>query len=883
MSLRLRSIRVANFRKFREPLTIDGLKDGLNIVIEPNEAGKSTLLEALRGAFFVRHGTKNQLAQSYAPHGDSVAPRIDLEFNIGDEAWSLSKQFLRSPFLEVRGPAGRSSGDEAEAILQALLGFGRDNSRLGDVAARGTLGLLWVAQAEALEVTAPGPIVRDTVLSALEAEVGTIMGGATFDRVRARVDEQFSNYWTNTGRDGTRLQAQAQARLEAAKAAAEDARRRLDGLERTFSDLEAGRTRLRLLHRDMADSADADARADLLKNLETAKAAAQILATRTAEHASTAARVRSLEDLLDRIEKATSAVTDSRNALVQARANRTDLSEELKEAKRNEVEARAEVKNARVVRQAAQDSLRAGQALVAEQRRRKAVDAAKERHERLKELENSYAAAREVSGRVLSAEAIEELEALDLEVTSAKVALSIGATRIEAVGPCDGITIDGEALEPGERSIAGETKIRLASSAELIIRPPASAVSAASELASALEARKNAFAAAGVPDLAAARARNDAAKAASSEMKAIETQISAITPADEDIDLPAGPAELKLFVANLREDVVQEHPAAPDQTGLEKALDDAESALAKAEGVFQSAAERWQAAAAKDAPLANAEGCAQRDVENALAHLEALERHPDFDGLQASLAKARKDAADASVALAEAQRNAAAHDETEVNRKIQVIDARAKSAFDAKRTLEMDIARLEATIDSEGGNGLADQAADAKEELEAAATALRRTVEEAETLKMLRSILDEARVETSQSFLGPVARRAKRHIARLLPGCELGFSEDLSLDHVIRAGLSEGCDNLSKGTQEQLAVLTRLAFADVLLEQGRPVSLILDDPLVYSDDGRLDLMTEILTEAAERMQVILLTCRERAFRHLDGNKIRLSEPLAAVA
>ncbi|HEX9965505.1 MAG TPA: AAA family ATPase [Allosphingosinicella sp.] len=882
MSLLIRSIRIDNFRKFREPLTIDGLKEGLNIIIEPNEAGKSTLLEALRGAFFVRHGTRNQLAQSYAPHGESVAPRIDVEFDVGDEAWSLSKQFLRSPSVEVRGPRGRSSGDEAVTVLQELLGFGRDTSRSGDVAAWGALGLLWVAQAEALSVTAPGQIVRDTVLSALEAEVGTIMGGATFDRVRARVDEQFSNYWTNTGRDGTRLQAQAQARLDAAKAAAEDAKRRLDGLEQTFSDLEAARTRLRALDREMADSADADARAGLLKNLETARAAAQILATRTAEQASAATRLRSLEDLLDRMEKAASAITDSQGALVQAQKNRADLSEELKEAKSNEEEAREEVKSARAVRQAAQDALRAGQALAAQQRRCKAVNAGKERHEKLKELESSYAAARELSGRAISAEAIEELEALGLEVTSAKVAVSIGATRIEAVGPCNGITINGEVLEPGERSITGETRIQLAS-AELIIRPPASASSAASELASALDAQKRALAAVGVPDLAAARARNDAAKAASSEMKALETQISAITPADDEIELAAGAAELKLFIAELQEVVVEERPAAPDQTGLAKALEDAESKFAKAEGVLQSAAERWQAAAAKDAPLANVEACAQRDVENAQAQLEALKQHPDFDNLEYGLTQARKDAAGAAVALAEAQRDAAAHDETAITRKMQVIDARAKSASDAKRTLETDIARLQATIDTEGGKGLADQAAEAKEELEAAAAALKRTMEEAETLKMLRSILDEARVETSQSFLGPVARRAKRHIARLLPGCDLRFSENLSLDHVIRAGVSEGCDNLSKGTQEQLAVLTRLAFADVLLEQGRPVSLILDDPLVYSDDGRLDLMTEILSEAAERMQVILLTCRERAFRHLDGNKIRISEPLAAAA
>src|SRR3546814_3265123 len=69
MSLQLRRISLNNFRKFREPLTIEGLGEGLNIIIEPNERGKSTILEALRAAFFVRHATKNQLAQSFAPYG----------------------------------------------------------------------------------------------------------------------------------------------------------------------------------------------------------------------------------------------------------------------------------------------------------------------------------------------------------------------------------------------------------------------------------------------------------------------------------------------------------------------------------------------------------------------------------------------------------------------------------------------------------------------------------------------------------------------------------------------------------------------------------------------------------------------------------------------
>jgi uncharacterized protein YhaN len=135
--------------------------------------------------------------------------------------------------------------------------------------------------------------------------------------------------------------------------------------------------------------------------------------------------------------------------------------------------------------------------------------------------------------------------------------------------------------------------------------------------------------------------------------------------------------------------------------------------------------------------------------------------------------------------------------------------------------------------------------------------------------------LEEVRTETSRTYVGPVTTRAKRHIERLLPGADLVFADELGLAAISRRGSPEDCVSLSRGTQEQLAVLTRLAIADLLREEGRPVSLILDDPLVYADDTRLDLMTEILTEAAQHMQVIMLTCRERAFRHMTGNRLVL--------
>jgi chromosome segregation ATPase len=201
-------------------------------------------------------------------------------------------------------------------------------------------------------------------------------------------------------------------------------------------------------------------------------------------------------------------------------------------------------------------------------------------------------------------------------------------------------------------------------------------------------------------------------------------------------------------------------------------------------------------------PLATAEASAASDLANADANITAIEACPKFATLSSDVARARADAATASVKLEEARRDATAHDLNSIKRWINTIDARAKAAAEARTRLEMEIARLEGIVESEGGKGLADREAAAREQAEAARAALQRVTEEADTLKLLRQTLDQAREETSAKFVGPVAGRAKRYIERLLPGCDLSFSEDLALGAVIRGGISEGCADLSRGTQE---------------------------------------------------------------------------------
>ncbi|HEY8578917.1 MAG TPA: hypothetical protein VIL72_03470, partial [Beijerinckiaceae bacterium] len=83
-------------------------------------------------------------------------------------------------------------------------------------------------------------------------------------------------------------------------------------------------------------------------------------------------------------------------------------------------------------------------------------------------------------------------------------------------------------------------------------------------------------------------------------------------------------------------------------------------------------------------------------------------------------------------------------------------------------------------------------------------------------------------------------------------------------------------DRLSHGTREQIAVLVRLAMGGLLHERGEDVPIILDDALVFCDDERIERMFDALNRAAQRQQVIVLTCRGASFRSLGGKALEIA-------
>ena len=114
--MKLRALELEQFRKFGQALCVAGMADGLNLIVGPNEMGKSTVFAALQAVLFERHRSQAQAVRSFQPAGhEGASPRVALGFEIDGRPYRIEKRFLRRASAELALPDGRHlHGDAAE-------------------------------------------------------------------------------------------------------------------------------------------------------------------------------------------------------------------------------------------------------------------------------------------------------------------------------------------------------------------------------------------------------------------------------------------------------------------------------------------------------------------------------------------------------------------------------------------------------------------------------------------------------------------------------------------------------------------------------------------------------------------------------------------------
>jgi hypothetical protein len=318
-----------------------------------------------------------------------------------------------------------------------------------------------------------------------------------------------------------------------------------------------------------------------------------------------------------------------------------------------------------------------------------------------------------------------------------------------------------------------------------------------------------------------------------------------------------------------------EAPAAEYLTAIEPLLQAAEAAESETRAVAATAHALATAAGEQRAK-------SEADLKSAgRALAEATEEAGDPAGLEIALSDLR--------ALLATQRSHARDATAEAGRLQSLAPdpataaarlARATSAADQARQqadgLREELASLNTRIEVLAEQGIEETLNEVAAEGAAASARARRYETEVQALTRLRGALEDARAQARDAYFGPVLQELTPLLAILHPGADLQIDDKTLLPATLtRAGQPEPLDILSGGTREQLAILTRLAFARLFAKAGQQVPVILDDALVHSDDDRIEAMFVALHRVAADQQILVLTCRQRAFAALGGDRAKV--------
>lgn len=205
---------------------------------------------------------------------------------------------------------------------------------------------------------------------------------------------------------------------------------------------------------------------------------------------------------------------------------------------------------------------------------------------------------------------------------------------------------------------------------------------------------------------------------------------------------------------------------------------------------------------------------------------------------------------------------------TEAENAEQVVrstETRLRSAREQRLTLK---GRLEAV----GQEGLA-------EKREGEAIALGRAewdeaalLRRAHAARLLFETLRTHRDAARRGYMQPLTQEIER-LGRYVfdETLTVEFSDDLRIANRTLQGRTVPFDSLSGGAREQLSMLTRIACAQVVAEDGG-VPLVFDDALGNSDAARLEKLGVVLGLAGKTCQVLVLTCAPERYRNVGGLK-----------
>ncbi len=883
MGMHLKSLRVAELRQFRQSFELADLAPGLNIISGPNEAGKSTLVRAIRAAFLERYASTS--VRDLQPWEDSTAaPTVELQFDLGGKAHRLSKTFLLRRRCTLHIDQTMIEGDAAEAYLANSFGFAIPVRGPSRPELWGIPGLLWVEQGtgqelqldyarnylhNALQGLAQG--AGDAAAGALAATGGDML----LKKLRVQRDELL------TARTG-----QPTGDLATALKNVQEVQSELAELDQSIGLYQQQVDELATLRQQRQADEAAKPWDELGRQLDQAREAEKDVAACRQQLGDDHKRQAQLQQTLELLDKELATLAGKRDVLLARQHALTGETEAKQLADQMVAAARQRADEANAAALAAAEGLR----LARQEATRTGLlqdlpllqaeaDRDAQTLQRAEQAEQDLAALRKRVTAVLpiTQDQVEQLRGLERKAREAGLLRQAVATRLQFSLPAgQSVTMatagaEHELQSSGERLLDMPATLRLPGGGELVITPGgrdlAELVRAHADAQDRLHA---ALQSAGLADLAEADARLEAHLDGQSQLAMAANALAIVAPqgleplraavaqsggrlqaAQETLArLPAEPTQL---IPSQAQAEAQEATATQDDKAAQQTLAQAMLAQAEANG-RRDAAVREHAAA--EAALADPE----HEHRQQRAQQQFLVARNEQDALGGRIRQL-------ATQLEEARPDILAQD-------IQRLERSREQRLADHRQLRDQILVLDNTLQSADAQNLDERRAQAQAARDRAVHRHGQLKRRAAALDLLCGKLDAKRQATVARLQAPLQQRLQHYLPLLLRGASMQVSDaTLAPDKLTRASAAGqpqtgAVADLSFGAREQLGVISRFAYADLLKQAGRPTLLILDDALVHSDAQRLAQMKRVLFDATQRHQVLLFTCHPEAWRDM---------------
>jgi hypothetical protein len=481
----------------------------------------------------------------------------------------------------------------------------------------------------------------------------------------------------------------------------------------------------------------------------------------------------------------------------------------------------------------------------------------------------------EIAASAIRPADLQTLRAQARELAELDIRRSAAATRLRyALDDGRRIELDGRPLAgSGEERLLAAATLMLPGLGRLEIAPGGSDLAElAAQSAVLADAQSALLARLGLASVDAAEARALIHTRLQGELATAQATVRAL--ASQGVDaLRAEHTALGARAAELAQALARAPAAPADEAELPPvaAAEAAEQAAAQAFSTLQQETHRAQLAAA-DAH--SRQQAAMRELDAARALREAPGRAGRVAAASRELTDARAEQGALAARIAELEKRVTEARPEILQQDVERLRTSAEELEKQHRERAERLLRLEVELQTEGAQGGDERRAELARDHAQAARRAEELRRRAAALDLLLTLLRDKRRALTRRLQAPLQKHLNRYLQLLFPHASLEIDEDLTPGVLTRPGVSGAASDafgaLSFGAREQMGVIVRLAYADLLAEAGRPTLVILDDALVHSDAERLAQMKRVLFDAATRHQILLFTCHPANWRDLGA-------------